>query len=97
MECPFTQSTETYLISEVVWAADLRRLYSQLDFNSRGLEVGPGHNQTWRKQEVIRKPTTYFFGLVRARTSRYELKSRRVDEEPRIQKKVDSQFHFQEE
>src|SRR5712672_2589610 len=31
---------------------------------------------------------TYLFGLVRACTSLYELKSRKVDEEPRIQKKL---------
>jgi len=36
----------------------------------------------------IRKHATYFFGLVRARTSLYELKSRKVNEEHRIQKKL---------
>jgi len=35
-----------------------------------------------------------FFGLIRARTSLYELKSRQVDEEPRIQKKLIFKFIF---
>src|SRR5712671_646941 len=56
----------------------------------------PGNVHKYR--HCIRKPATYFFGLVRARTSLYVLKSRKVHEEPRIQKKLIPKFiHFQEE